>query len=53
MEFDNHKDFFDKVGDGFIHPIQYGEGFCPITIEQMYQQFKARLLSEIADEGEK
>ena len=48
MEFDNHEQFFERVGKSYVYPTLYGECIWPVSIEEMYQHFKARLLSEIA-----
>lgn len=48
-----HQKFFEEFGDTYLHPTSYGESFRPLAIEEMYQQFKARLLYEVkADSDE-
>lgn len=42
-DWNNEQEFFEKAGDQWLHPMQYGECFWPVTIEEMYQHFKARL----------
>ena len=50
--YSDHKEFFDKCGDQWIHPTSYGECFYPVTIEEMYAHFKSRLISEVAGKSE-
>ena len=50
-KFDSHEQFFERVGEHYVHPTLYGECIWPVSIEEMYQHFKARLLSEIAVES--
>ena len=47
----DYNDFFEKCGDQWLHPTQFGECIYPMTVEEMYQHFKTRLLSEIAVES--
>jgi hypothetical protein len=48
LEYETHQEFFDRVGDNWIHPRVYGESLWPVTVEEMYQHFKARLMDETA-----
>ena len=41
------EEFFKNVGDDYIEPTYYGESHNPITVEEMYQHFKERLISEL------
>lgn len=45
-QFKDHEEFFGTVGDQYLQPTQFGECFWPITVEEMYQHFKARLDAE-------
>lgn len=45
-EYETHQEFFEKAGDQWLHPMQYGECFYAVTVEEMYQHFKARLMEE-------
>ena len=47
MEYKTHQEFFDKCGDQWLHPKQYGECIYSCTVEEMYQHFKARLAEEL------
>ena len=51
MEFKSHEKFFERVGESYIEPIRWGECLWPVSVEEMYQHFKARLLTEIAVES--
>jgi hypothetical protein len=46
-DFKDFSDFFEKVGDNYLHPTQYGEIVWPISVEELYQHFKSRILCEI------
>ena len=48
MKYENHKEFFERAGDDCIHPKSFGECYWPVTVEEMYQHFKARLMEETA-----
>lgn len=41
-----YEEFFAVNGDSLLHPTLNGEAINSITIEEMYQHFKARLLAE-------
>ncbi len=45
--FTDHVDFFKKVGDSHLGPKSYGECFYPVSVEEMYQYFKTRLVEEL------
>lgn len=47
MKFDSQEEFFEHVGDMFIEPKQFGECLWPVTVEELYQHFKARLIAEL------
>jgi hypothetical protein len=47
MKFENHQEFFKCVGDHGLHPTSFGEGIYSISVEEMYQHFKARLFAEL------
>jgi hypothetical protein len=51
MEFKTYESFFERTGDSYIEPIRWGECLWPVSVEEMYQHFKARLISEIAAES--
>jgi hypothetical protein len=45
-EYENHKEFFEKLGDKLISVGMFGISF-DIKLEDLYQHFKARLLEEM------
>lgn len=45
MEFDNHEEFFGICGQCEIN--FHREPDWPVTIEEMYQHFKARMIEEV------
>lgn len=47
QRFNNHKDFFSYCGRHYLHPKIYGECFNPVSVEEMYQHFKARMIEEL------
>lgn len=49
-QFSTHKEFFEKVGNDYLHPTYYGENYHSFTIEEMYQHFKARFIDEQINE---
>jgi hypothetical protein len=49
LEFKTHEDFFQAVGDCYLHPMTFGESPNPVSVEEMYQHFKARMLDEAQD----
>jgi hypothetical protein len=53
MQYANHKEFFERAGNDWIHPKSFGECYWPVTVEEMYQHFKARLLEETAVDAPK
>ena len=46
-EFKDYREFFEKNGDAYIKPVKFGECIFPVTVEEMYQHFKARMWDEI------
>jgi hypothetical protein len=50
MEFESHEQFFDYAGDHFIQPRSRGECYFPVTVEELYRHFKARMLYELSEE---
>lgn len=46
MEFENHEAFFMACHDQWIQPMQFGECFHPVTVEELYQHFRARMKAE-------
>ena len=46
MDFENHEEFFRRVGDAGLHPTSWGECLFPVRVEDMYQFFKARMQAE-------
>lgn len=44
--FETYKDMFEVIGDNLIYPQAWGECLWPITIEELYQHFRDRLLNE-------
>lgn len=46
QEYETHEDFFKNVGDTYLHPSFYDINF-PITVEEMYQHFKSRMMEEL------
>lgn len=50
--FKSHHDLFTKIGESYIHPKQFGECIWPVSIEDLYQAFKARMLAESASSQE-
>lgn len=48
MEYIDYKDFFDHAGEHYVHPKTYGESLYPVTVEELYQHFKTRLINEIS-----
>lgn len=47
-EFSTHELFFERVGGDYLHPTCYGESIWHVTVEEMYQHFKKRLITELA-----
>lgn len=47
MDFKDHKDFFNTIGSQYLHPSQWGESIFPVSVEEMYLHFKARLMEEL------
>lgn len=45
-EFENHEEFFEHMGETVVRTKFY-ETDCHISVEEMYQHFKARLISEV------
>ena len=48
----DYNDFFEKCGDQWLHPTQFGECIYPMTVEEMYQHFKSRIIAELAVKSE-
>ncbi len=48
MKFQDHKEFFDGVGDESISTEYHCEESSSFTVEEMYQHFKARMIEESA-----
>ncbi len=49
MDYKDYTEFFAKIGDQYLHPTAYGESFYHFTIEEMYQHFKERMMTELAE----
>ena len=50
----NYKDqveFFERCGDQYIHPKSYGECTYSVTVEEMYQHFKSRMMIDLQVRG--
>jgi len=47
-DFKDHHDLFEKVGEQYLHPKYWGESIWPVSVEDLYQAFKARMLEEQA-----
>ena len=47
-KYETHQEFFDKAGNDWLHPLSFGECYWPVTVEEMYQHFKARMMEETA-----
>jgi len=45
-KFKNQVDFFEKCGDNYISPKLYGECIYSVTVEEMYEYFRARFCDE-------
>lgn len=45
-QFKNHKEFFDRCGDQYIHTKSYGECIYSVSVEEMYKHFRARFCDE-------
>jgi hypothetical protein len=46
----NWRDFFKSFGESYLHP-RYGAEVCgSMTIEQLYQAFRARMQDEDKDD---
>ena len=50
-DFKDYTDFFDKCGDDWLHPRQYGGCIWPVTVEEMYQHFKDRMVAELNEKA--
>lgn len=46
MKFKNHKEFFDRAGDERVLTRFYCESRAEVTVEELYQHFKARFIEE-------
>ena len=49
-QFDAHKEFFKVYEDTQIVTHFLGEKYVGVTIEEMYQHFKSRMIKEMDDE---
>ena len=47
MEFETQDEFFKVCGERWLRPYLFGECLYPITVEEMYQHFKARMIQEL------
>jgi hypothetical protein len=47
-DFKDHNAMFDRIGESYLYPKQFGECIWPVSIEDLYQAFKARMLEEQA-----
>ena len=47
MEFETQEEFFAECGGRWLRPYLYGECLFPVTVEEMYQHFKVRLIQEL------
>lgn len=45
--FDTHEEFFEKIGEDYFSPTAYGESIYSITVEELYQHFRDRMMKEI------
>jgi len=43
--------WFEKNGEKHLANMSYGETFLDFTVEEMYQEFKARLSNELSAES--
>ena len=41
---------YDRCGEDYIRLTSFGECFCTVTIEEMYQHFKSRMKEESMEE---
>lgn len=48
-DFETWGDLFDRVGESYMRPVQQGHCIWPVSIEDLYQGFKARLIDEIQE----
>lgn len=46
----NWRDFFKSFGQRYLHPTWYREGGESLSIEQLYQAFRARMQDEDKDD---
>lgn len=46
MRFKSHKEFFDSVGEERVQTRFYCESRAEVTVEELYQHFKARFIEE-------
>ena len=46
-DYKNQVEFFEKCGDDYLQPKSFGECIYPVTVEEMYQHFKSRLIDEL------
>tara|TARA_A100001391_G_scaffold176590_1_gene139867 strand:+ start:7672 stop:7821 length:150 start_codon:yes stop_codon:yes gene_type:complete len=46
----NWRDFFKSFGESYLHPRFCGEQYDSMTIEQLYQAFRARMQDEDKDD---
>lgn len=49
-EHGTYQEFFRRTGNNWLHPKSYGEAIWPVTVEEMYQHFKARMLDEMREQ---
>jgi hypothetical protein len=55
-KFKDHEEFFRRAGDHYVKVSLYGDSFVDFTVEDLYQNFKRRIVKEIlplAEEDER
>lgn len=41
------EEFFNRIGGHALHPTAWGDCIYDVTVEELYQAFKERLMAEV------
>lgn len=44
----NYDQFFAKAGESVLHTNSYGESIYSVSVEELYQHFKKRMMEELS-----